>query len=697
MTSVTELFGSMVFDDRTMEARLPKETYRALQQTIKKGKHLDIEVATVVANAMKDWAIERGATHFTHWFQPMTGITAEKHDSFISPKDGGKIIMEFSGKELIKGEPDASSFPSGGLRATFEARGYTAWDATSYAFIKDGVLCIPTVFCSYGGEALDQKTALLRSMEAINRQALRVLHLFGNADVTSVKTTVGPEQEYFLVDKDMFDRRKDLIYTGRTLFGARAPKGQELDDHYFGTIKPRVAAFMKELNEELWKLGILAKTEHNEVAPAQHEMAPIFTTTNIAADHNQLTMEIMQKVAKKHGMVCLLHEKPFAGVNGSGKHNNWSISTDTGTNLLEPGETPYENAQFLLFLCAVIKAVDEYQDLLRISVASAGNDHRLGANEAPPAIVSMFLGTDLAEILEAVEKDEKYDAKQKDLMRIGVHTLPKFPKDTTDRNRTSPFAFTGNKFEFRMLGSAASISCANTVLNTSVAEELKQFADKLDGAADFETALHDLIKETIKAHKRIIFNGDGYDESWVKEAERRGLLNLKTTPDALAHMLDEKNVKLFTSHKVLTETELKARHEVRLENYCKVVNIEALTMLDMARKDILPAMSSYSAELASDAAAKTALLGDADCSYEKESVKSLCALIGATHRGVKKLEDDLLAAKSVTAPEALADVYKSTILDDMRALRISVDEMETLASAKAWPYPCYGDLLFGVR
>ena len=697
MTSVTELFGSMVFDDRTMEARLPKETYRALQQTIKKGKHLDIEVATVVANAMKDWAIERGATHFTHWFQPMTGITAEKHDSFISPKDGGKIIMEFSGKELIKGEPDASSFPSGGLRATFEARGYTAWDATSYAFIKDGVLCIPTVFCSYGGEALDQKTALLRSMEAINRQALRVLHLFGNTDATSVKTTVGPEQEYFLVDKDMLDRRKDLIYTGRTLFGARAPKGQELDDHYFGTIKPRVAAFMKELNEELWKLGILAKTEHNEVAPAQHEMAPIFTTTNIAADHNQLTMEIMQKVAKKHGMVCLLHEKPFAGVNGSGKHNNWSISTDTGTNLLEPGETPYENAQFLLFLCAVIKAVDEYQDLLRISVASAGNDHRLGANEAPPAIVSMFLGTDLAEILEAIEKDEKYDAKQKDLMRIGVHTLPKFPKDTTDRNRTSPFAFTGNKFEFRMLGSAASISCANTVLNTSVAEELKQFADTLEGASDFEGALHDLIKDTIKAHKRIIFNGDGYDESWVKEAEKRGLLNLKTTPDALAHMLDEKNVKLFTLHKVLTETELKARHEVRLENYCKVVNIEALTMLDMARKDILPAMSAYSAALAGDASAKTVLLGDADCSYEKESVKSLCALLGAAYRSVKKLESDLLAAKSVTALDALADVYKSTILDDMRALRISVDEMETIASAKEWPYPCYGDLLFGVR
>ena len=697
MTNVTDIFGSMVFDDRTMEARLPKETYRALQRTIKKGKHLDPEVATVVANAMKDWAIEKGATHFTHWFQPMTGVTAEKHDSFISPKDGGKIIMEFSGKELIKGEPDASSFPSGGLRATFEARGYTAWDATSYAFIKDGVLCIPTVFCSYGGEALDQKTALLRSMEAINRQALRVLHLFGNEDVTSVKTTVGPEQEYFLVDKEMYDKRKDLIYTGRTLFGARAPKGQELDDHYFGAIKPRVAAFMKELNDELWKLGILAKTEHNEVAPAQHEMAPIFTTTNIAADDNQLTMEIMQKVAKKHGMVCLLHEKPFAGVNGSGKHNNWSISTDTGVNLLEPGETPYENAQFLLFLCAVIKAVDEYQDLLRISVASAGNDHRLGANEAPPAIVSMFLGTDLAEILEAIEKDEKYDAKQKDLMRIGVHTLPKFPKDTTDRNRTSPFAFTGNKFEFRMLGSAASISCSNTVLNTSVAEELKQFADKLEGAADFETELHDLIKKTIKEHKRIIFNGDGYDESWVREAEKRGLLNLKTTPDALAHMLDEKNVKLFTSHEVLTETELKARHEVRLENYCKVVNIEALTMLDMARKDILPAMSAYSAELAASCASKTALLPDADCSYERDSVKSLCALIGAAHRSVKKLEDDLLSAKSVTSLVELADIYKGTILDDMRELRISVDEMETIASAEKWPYPCYGDLLFGVR
>ena len=687
----------MVFDDTVMEARLPKETYKALQKTIKNGKHLDTEVATVVANAMKDWAIEKGATHYTHWFQPMTGVTAEKHDSFISPKPNGKVIMEFSGKELMRGEPDASSFPSGGLRATFEARGYTAWDATSYAFIKDGVLYIPTVFCSYGGEALDQKTALLRSMEEINRQALRVLKLFGNEDVTSVKTTVGPEQEYFLVDKEMYDKRKDLIYTGRTLFGARAPKGQELDDHYFGAIKPRVAAFMKELNEELWKLGVLAKTEHNEVAPAQHEMAPIFSTTNIAADHNQLTMEMMQKVAKRHGMVCLLHEKPFAGVNGSGKHNNWSISTNTGTNLLEPGETPYENAQFLLFLCAVIKAVDEYQDLLRISVASAGNDHRLGANEAPPAIVSMFLGTDLSEILEAIEKDEKYDSKQKELMRIGVHTLPKFPRDTTDRNRTSPFAFTGNKFEFRMLGSAASISCANTVLNTTVAEELKQFADVLENAEDFETALHDLIKNTIKEHKRIIFNGDGYDESWVKEAEKRGLYNFKTTPDALAHMLDEKNVTLFTSHNVYSKTELVARHEVLLENYCKIINIEALTMLDMARKDILPAMSEYSATLARDAAAKTSFDPDADCTYEKENIKNLCALIGACNRAVKKTEQDLISAKSITDGTELAEFYKSTIIDDMKAIRIPADEMETIASSEKWPYPSYGELLFGIR
>lgn len=696
MSTVTEIFGSMVFDDATMEARLPKETYKALQRTIKDGRHLDLSVANVVANAMKDWAIEKGATHFTHWFQPMTGITAEKHDSFISPKSG-KVIMEFSGKELIRGEPDASSFPSGGLRATFEARGYTAWDATSYAFIKDGVLCIPTVFCSYGGEALDQKTALLRSMEAISKQAVRVLKLFGHDEVKSVKTTVGPEQEYFLIDKKLYDKRKDLIYTGRTLFGAMAPKGQELDDHYFGTIKPRVAAYMKELNEELWKLGVLAKTEHNEVAPAQHEMAPIFTTTNIAADHNQLTMEVMQKVAKKHDMVCLLSEKPFAGVNGSGKHNNWSISTDTGVNLLEPGETPSENAQFLLFLCAVIKAVDDYQDLLRISVASAGNDHRLGANEAPPAIVSMFLGTDLAEILEAIENDVKYDNKQKELMRIGVHTLPKFPRDTTDRNRTSPFAFTGNKFEFRMLGSSASVSCANTVLNTSVAESLKQFADTLESAEDFADAMHELIKKTIKDHKRIIFNGDGYDESWVSEAEKRGLYNLKTTPDALAHMLDEKNVKLFTEHKVFTETELSARHEVRLENYCKVINIEALTMLDMARKDILPAMSLYSEKLAKSVAEKSAVMGDIDCTYEKETLKTVCALLGTAHRAVKKTEEDLVTAKSIKDMAELAEFYKTTVLGDMRTLRIACDEMETVSSAEIWPYPSYGELLFGVR
>ncbi len=697
MSTVTESFGAMVFNDAVMRERLPKETYKALQKTIKDGRHLDLNVATVVANAMKDWAIEKGATHFTHWFQPMTGITAEKHDSFISPTADGKVIMEFSGKELIQGEPDASSFPSGGLRATFEARGYTAWDATSYAFIKDGILCIPTVFCSYGGEALDQKTALLRSMEAINRQAMRVLKLFGNTTVKSIKTTVGPEQEYFLIDKKMYDKRKDLIYTGRTLFGARPPKGQELDDHYFGVIKPRVAAFMKELNEELWKLGILAKTEHNEVAPAQHELAPIFSTTNIAADHNQLTMEIMQKLAKKHDMICLLHEKPFAGVNGSGKHNNWSISTDTGMNLLEPGETPYENAQFLLFLCAVIKAVDEYQDLLRIAVASAGNDHRLGANEAPPAIVSMFLGSDLSEILEAIETDAQYGTKEKEIMRIGVHTLPKFPKDTTDRNRTSPFAFTGNKFEFRMLGSASSISCTNTVLNTAVAEELKQFADKLEGAEDFEGELHKLIQETIRDHKRIIFNGDGYDESWVKEAEKRGLMNLKATPDALAHLLDEKNLKLFTEHKVYSQTELEARFEVLNENYAKIINIEALTMLDMAHKDIMPAMSAYSAELADAALKKASVDPDIDCVYEKETIKKINSMITAMSKQTKKLEEDLLASKSIEDVAELSMFYKDTVLLDMIALRISGDKMESVASAEKWPYPSYGELLFGVR
>ena len=697
MSSVSELFSSMVFDDATMEARLPKETYRALKKSVSEGTPIDGAVATVVATAMKDWAVEKGATHYTHWFQPMTGVTAEKHDSFISPKAGGKVIMEFSGKELIQGEPDASSFPSGGLRATFEARGYTAWDATSYAFIKDGVLYIPTVFCSYGGEALDQKTALLRSMEAISREALRILKLFGSTDVKAVRTTVGPEQEYFLVDKSVFDRRKDLLYTGRTLFGARAPKGQELDDHYFGAIKPRVAAFMKELNEELWKLGVLAKTEHNEVAPAQHELAPIFTTTNIAADHNQLTMELMQKIAKKHGMVCLLHEKPFAGVNGSGKHNNWSLSTDAGVNLLEPGATPSENAQFLLFLTAVIKAVDEYQDLLRISVASAGNDHRLGANEAPPAIVSMFLGSDLTDVLKAIETDTKCGTKQKEVMRIGVHTLPKFSRDTTDRNRTSPFAFTGNKFEFRMLGSAASISSANTVLNTIVAEELRQFADTLEGAADFEEALHDLIKKVICEHSRIIFNGDGYDEAWVREAEKRGLYNLKTTPDALAHLLDKKNTDLFISHGVYSMVELEARHEVLLENYSKTIGIEALTMLDMARKDILPAMSAYTTGLAAAIATKRGAAPSMDTTYEEETLARLGTLLTTAYRATEALDRDLNASKTIVDSVALADFFKSRIREDMTALRIPVDEMETLASAEAWPYPSYGDLLFSVR
>lgn len=697
MDTVTSIFGSMVFDDTVMRARLPKETYKALQRTIKQGKHLDITVANVVANAMKDWAIEKGATHYTHWFQPMTGITAEKHDSFISPTSDGKIIMEFSGKELIKGEPDASSFPSGGLRATFEARGYTAWDATSYAFIKDGVLCIPTAFCSYMGESLDKKTPLLRSMETINRQALRILKLFGNTDVTHINTTVGPEQEYFLVDKDLFDKRKDLIYTGRTLFGARPPKGQELDDHYFGTIKPRVAAFMKELNDELWKLGILAKTEHNEVAPAQHELAPIFTTTNIAADHNQLTMEIMQKVAKKHGMVCLLHEKPFAGVNGSGKHNNWSISTDTGINLLEPGETPSENAQFLLFLCAVIKAVDEYQELLRISVASAGNDHRLGANEAPPAIVSMFLGDELNGILKSIEEETQYDSKEKEYMKIGVHTLPTIPKDSTDRNRTSPFAFTGNKFEFRMLGSASSVSDVNTILNTAVAEELKYFAEELEKARDFESELHDLIKDTIAKHKRIIFNGNGYDNSWVEEAERRGLANLKTTPDALKHLMDTKNVLLFTGHRIFSKEELAARYDIMMENYCKVINIEALTMLDMSRKDILPAMSDYCKELAETISSKKAVCADIDCTYEQETLSNLSSLVSAMYKQVNKLDEDLIKIKSTEDITEMGDYYKNTILSDMTAIRISSDMMETVASSEKWPYPSYGELLFGVR
>ena len=695
MSNVTEQFSSMVFDDATMEALLPKQTYRALQKTIKNGAKLDEAVATVVANAMKDWAIGLGATHYTHWFQPMTGVTAEKHDSFISPKDGGKIIMEFSGKELMQGEPDASSFPSGGIRATFEARGYTAWDATSYAFVKEGVLYIPTVFCSYGGEALDQKTALLRSMEAISKQAVRILRLFGNEEVTQVKTTVGPEQEYFLVDKELYDQRKDLIYTGRTLFGCRAPKGQELDDHYFGAIKPRVKAYMKELNDELWKLGVLAKTEHNEVAPAQHELAPVFSTTNIASDHNQLTMEIMQKIAKKHGMVCLLHEKPFAGVNGSGKHNNWSISTDTGINLLDPGETPYENAQFLLFLAAVIKAVDEYQDLIRISVASAGNDHRLGANEAPPAIVSMFLGTDLQAVVDAIMTDKPYAKGTKETIKLGVNTIPKLPKDTTDRNRTSPFAFTGNKFELRSLGSSDSISCCNTVLNTAVAEVLDEFATQLEKAKDFEAALHKLVQKTFKDHKRIIFNGDGYDESWVKEAKKRGLSNLKTTPDALAHLLDKKNVDLFKKHNVFSEVELEARHEVKLENYSKIIHIEALTMLDMANKDILPAMSRFTAELADAIAKKSAAKIPAE--YEKGTLKEVANHLDAMYKAVKKLEADEVKGNDITDVVELADFCRDVIIPDMEEVRAHSDAMEMVADSKVWPYPSYGKLLFGVR
>ena len=697
MDRVTELFGSMVFNDTVMREKLPKETYKALQQTIKDGQPLEKNVANIVANAMKDWAIEKGATHFTHWFQPMTGITAEKHDSFISPKDDGTIIMDFSGKELIQGEPDASSFPSGGLRATFEARGYTAWDPTSYAFIKDGILCIPTAFCSYGGEALDKKTPLLRSMEAINKQALRVLKLFGNEDVTSVKTTVGPEQEYFLVDQKLFEQRKDLIYTGRTLFGARPPKGQELEDHYFGVIKTRVADFMKDLNDELWKLGILAKTEHNEVAPAQHELAPIYTTTNIAADHNQLTMELMQKIAKKHGMVCLLHEKPFAGVNGSGKHNNWAISTNTGVNLLDPGSTPSENAQFLTFLCAVIKGVDEYQDLLRISVASAGNDHRLGANEAPPAIISIFLGDELTGILDAIATDTPYCSGEKEIMKIGVKVLPRFPKDATDRNRTSPFAFTGNKFEFRMLGSAVSISAPNFVLNTIVAEELKQFDDELEGVEDFNTSLHNLIKKTINEHRRIIFNGNGYDQSWVEEAERRGLLNLKSTPECLPYFVSEKNIKLFKDHKILSEAEMYARCDIALENYSKVINIEALTMMAMTKKDILPAVTQYAKEVTDEALAKKALLPNADCSYEEELVSKLSALVSSMNVKVKTLEDAVMNAPDNASAADTAMYYKDKVFSAMTELRIVGDELETLTSVKYWPYPTYGDLLFSVK
>ncbi len=698
MKTVSDYFGSLVFDDRVMKAKLSAKVYSSLKKTIDEGAKIDPAVADAVAGAMKEWAVEHGATHYTHWFQPMTGVTAEKHDSFIDPAPDGRVLMEFSGKELIKGEPDASSFPSGGLRATFEARGYTAWDPTSYAFIKGKTLCIPTAFCSYSGEALDKKTPLLRSMEALNKQALRILKLFGNTDVHCVKTSVGPEQEYFLVDKKYYDQRKDLIYTGRTLFGAMPPKGQELDDHYFGTIKPRVEEYMQDLNEELWKLGILAKTEHNEVAPAQHELAPIYSTTNIATDHNQLTMEIMQKVAARHGLVCLLHEKPFAGVNGSGKHNNWSISTDTGVNLLTPGETPYENAQFLLFLCAVIKAVDDYQDLLRLSVATAGNDHRLGANEAPPAVISIFLGDELTEILDAIENDKPYSAAEKTKMKLGVNVLPKFQKDNTDRNRTSPFAFTGNKFEFRMLGSSNSIACANIMLNSAVAESLKVYADRLEGVEDFDTALHDMIKNTIKDHKRIIFNGNGYDDSWIKEAtEERGLLNLRTTPDCMPKLLDKKNVDMLTAHKIYTKTEIEARCEIMLDNYSKVINIEGLTMVDMAKKEILPAVEAYTADLAKAVAAKTAAVEGLGCEYEKSLIKKLSCLTDRIAAAADDLEGALVKLKTVDDVTETANADRDEILPKMGVLRAVADEAETLTAEKYWPFPTYGELLFGVR
>ena len=698
MSTVSDYFGSLVFDDRVMKAMLSADVYQSLKKTIDEGASLNNDVANAVAAAMKDWAVEHGATHFTHWFQPLTGITAEKHDSFITPASDGRVIMEFSGKELIKGEPDASSFPSGGLRATFEARGYTAWDPTSYAFIKDKTLCIPTAFCSYGGEALDKKTPLLRSMQALNKQALRILRLFGNTDVKCVRTSVGPEQEYFLVDKALYEQRKDLVFCGRTLFGAKAPKGQEMDDHYFGVIKPRVAAYMADLNEELWKLGVLAKTEHNEVAPSQHELAPIYTTTNIATDHNQLTMEIMQKVAAKHGLVCLLHEKPFAGVNGSGKHNNWSMATDTGVNLLTPGETPYENAQFLLFLCAVIKAVDDYQDLLRVSVATAGNDHRLGANEAPPAVVSMFLGDELTAVLDAIENDAPYSGSEKTTMKLGVHVLPKFTRDTTDRNRTSPFAFTGNKFEFRMLGSSNSIACANIMLNAAVAESLKIYADRLENVDDFETALHDMIKKTIKDHKRIIFNGNGYDDAWIKEAtEKRGLLNLRTTPDAMPAMIADKNVKMLTAHKIFSPAELHSRYEILLENYSKTVNIEALTMVDMARKEILPAVEGYTKSLAETLAAKKAAVAGLPCKYEAATITKLSELSDEIADATADLDGEIAKFQAIEDVTEAANDIRDVILGKMDALRAVCDEAETITAKEFWPFPTYSDLLFSVK
>ena len=698
MSGMTEEFGSMVFSDTVMQQRLPAEIYSALRSARQYGKRLTRAEADVVAEAMRDWAIEKGATHYTHWFQPMTGITAEKHDSFLSPAKDGGALPEFSGRELIHSEPDASSFPSGGLRATFEARGYTAWDPTSYAFVKDGVLCIPTAFASYGGEAIDKKTPLLRSMDALNIQALRILKLFGDTQTAAVRANAGAEQEYFLIDRSAYEQRPDLIYTGRTLLGARPPKGQELDDHYFGAIKPRVAAFMRELDEELWKLGVLAKTEHNEVAPAQHEIAPIYGPANIATDHNQLTMEIMQKVAAKHGLVCLLHEKPFAGVNGSGKHNNWSMATDTGVNLLTPGETPYENAQFLLFLCAVIKAVDDYQDLLRVSVATAGNDHRLGANEAPPAVVSMFLGDELTAVLDAIENDAPYSGSEKTTMKLGVHVLPKFTRDTTDRNRTSPFAFTGNKFEFRMLGSSNSIACANIMLNAAVAESLKIYADRLENVDDFETALHDMIKKTIKDHKRIIFNGNGYDDAWIKEAtEKRGLLNLRTTPDAMPAMIADKNVKMLTAHKIFSPAELHSRYEILLENYSKTVNIEALTMVDMARKEILPAVEGYTKSLAETLAAKKAAVAGLPCKYETATIAKLSELSDEIADATADLDGEIAKFQAIEDVTEAANDIRDVILGKMDALRAVCDEAETITAKEFWPFPTYSDLLFSVK
>ena len=698
MRTVSDYFGSLVFDDRVMRAKLPSDVYASLKRTIDEGASLDAHVADAVATAMRDWAVEHGATHFTHWFQPLTGITAEKHESFISPSPDGGVIMEFSGKELIQGEPDASSFPSGGLRATFEARGYTAWDPTSYAFIKGHTLCIPTAFCSYSGEALDKKTPLLRSMQALNKQALRVLRLFGNEDVKCVHPCVGPEQEYFLIDKAMYEKRKDLVFCGRTLFGAKPPKGQELDDHYFGAIKPRVEAYMEELNTELWKLGIYAKTEHNEVAPSQHELASIYTVANVATDQNQLIMEIMQRVASRHDLVCLLAEKPFAGVNGSGKHNNWSLATDTGVNLFKPGETPYENAQFLLFLCAAVQAVDNYQDLLRLSVATAGNDHRLGANEAPPAVISIFLGDELTAVLDAIETDTPYSGTEKTVLKLGVHVLPKFTRDTTDRNRTSPFAFTGNKFEFRMVGSSDSIACANIMLNAAMAETLKEFADRLEGVSDFESALHDLIKETIKAHKRIIFNGNGYDDAWIKEAtEKRGLLNHRTTPDALATVLEKKNVEMLTSLKIFSEAEIRSRYEICLENYCKTVNIEGLTMVDMARKEILPAVEAYLGDLSGTVAAKTAAVPGLACKYEKDLISKLSKLADEISDAASSLDTTLIRLKAIPDVTDAAYVIRDVVLQKMAELRVVCDEAESITADKYWPFPTYGDLLFGVR